>query len=59
MVDFDPDVIIFTTNVHPKYWFREYAEEDRAPLLRRLTEIKDFSPPPAPTNTHLGGVRFL
>lgn len=57
MVDFEPNVIVVTTNVHPKYWFPEYSESDRAPLLRRITEIVDFSPPKL--LTMLGGVSLI
>ena len=44
-VDFEPLVIIFTTNVHPRDWFPQLDAATRAPLYRRITEIRNFDVP--------------
>lgn len=44
-VQFEPEVIVFTTNIHPRDWFKELDEATRAPLYRRITEIRNFDVP--------------
>lgn len=41
-VDFEPDVIIITSNIDPTEWFMD--EPDKTPLLRRITETINFTP---------------
>lgn len=52
-VPFEPEVIILTTNVHPRDWFPELDEVTREPLYRRLQPVRDFNKQKIPL---LGGI---
>lgn len=41
-VDFEPDIIILTSNINPSDWFPD--ETDKTPLLRRITDTVNFTP---------------
>ncbi len=42
MIPFISKKIIFTSNIHPEYWFNWKNDEIKNAFFRRITEIKEF-----------------